>query len=50
MKFPHRPLKALFQITNPVTLISNLFSLFLAKPLGTRSQLQKMFEVQAELL
>jgi len=46
---PRRSLKALFTVTSPVTILSNLFSLFLSKPLGAKSLLQRFVEEGVEL-
>jgi len=46
---PRRSLKALFTVTSPVTIISNILSLFLSKPLGAKSLLQRFVEEGIEL-
>jgi hypothetical protein len=40
---------AILKITNPVTIVNNMISLFLAKPLGAKSLLQRMFVIMSDL-
>jgi len=46
---PRRSLKALFTVTSPVTILSNLFTLFLSKPLGAKSLMQRFIEEGIEM-
>lgn len=46
---PVLALKGLLTITNPLRLVNGMFSLFLARPFGSRSILQRIMEVVVEL-
>eukprot|EP01114_Cavostelium_apophysatum_P009151 TRINITY_DN22229_c0_g1_i1.p1 TRINITY_DN22229_c0_g1~~TRINITY_DN22229_c0_g1_i1.p1 ORF type:complete len:597 (-),score=163.64 TRINITY_DN22229_c0_g1_i1:72-1862(-) len=46
---PRRTMKAILAITNPLKMMSSLLSLFFARPLGSRSLLQRMFVVITDI-
>src|SRR5690242_11465418 len=39
----------ILKITNPVAIVNNMISLFLAKPLGAKSILQRIFVVMSDI-
>jgi hypothetical protein len=44
-----RAIKTIFKITNPISVVSGMLNLFLARPLGARNLLQRMLAVATDI-